>query len=91
MPFYSFVCKECNEKQTHSLSISDYTDKKYENLECLLCRKKTLNRVFEKIFSKVQKSSAELIYEITESVQKTREKIESGDTHAIRDIYGEVE
>ncbi len=91
MPFYTFKCDICGEKQSHNLAIDKFKNKEWENFTCLKCNKKSLSRVYEKIFSNVQKSSAELLYEIKESVNKTIEKIENGDTHAIRDVYGEVE
>jgi len=91
MPYYTFQCDICGERQNHNMRIDSFQNKEWQDLICFVCRKKSLSRVYGKTFSNVQKSSAELLYEIKESVNKTVEKIENGDTHAIRDVYGEVE
>ena len=95
MAKYNYKCEECNSIDTITMSVSSYLS--LENKDVLLNKKcKKCNavskfvRIFNPTSSKISKGKDEILIEAKEDARKIVNKIKSGDTKAILDVYGET-
>lgn len=94
MPIYNVRCTDCQDDEVLSCSISDFQSSNknnFKNLFCKKCGKNNFIRIYKPISSKISRSSQEIVEKAREEARGIVEKIKNGDTHAIRDIYGEGE
>lgn len=89
MPTYKFICYDCQVIQDLSMSISDYTNNKIINYNCIICGSNKLMRKYGIINSQVQLDKQDELDLIREEVRTTIEKIRNGDSSVTADIYGE--
>ncbi len=89
MPKYNFKCGDCLNLQSENMSIEQYSSIKNINYFCNKCGSKKINRIFKNTYSNIERNTEEIIAEIKEEVKSTVNKINSGDTSAISEIYGE--
>lgn len=89
MPQYNFVCNICLNRIEKNLSIKDYFDLKKVEIKCEKCLKGVLSQEVVSVNSSVEKSQDQIIMESKEEVRKVVDKIRSGDSKTIDDIYGD--
>lgn len=94
MASYNFKCTNCDEAKTHTMPVKDFvqmTDNLcFESMFCSKCCEEVkFVRIFGSSSSKIKMSKEEAAYQIMDDVRKVVEKVKSGNSQAIRDIYGE--
>lgn len=94
MASYNFKCTSCNEIETHTMPVKEFVDMvnnyRFESMFCSNCCQETkFLRIFGSSSSKIKRSKEEIALQIKDDVRKVVEKVKSGNSRAIRDIYGE--
>lgn len=89
MPKYIYICDNCMSEKNIYMSISDFLKNKSIKIKCLECDSGVLFYRPSRISSKVDRDAIEIKEQIREDVINTVNKVKSGDSKAIRDIYGD--
>lgn len=89
MPRYTFKCSDCEHTEDKNLSISNYLELIKEKIKCVHCDSGVLFQELKPVHGNVEKRKEDLMMESKAEVRKIVEKIKSGDSKAIKDIYGE--
>ena len=96
MARYNYKCSNCDVSEELEMSVSDFLFSKsngaFENKKCKKCGDITeFYRIFESTSSKISKSRCEILAEAKDEARKIVEKVKSGDTRIISEVYGEQE
>ena len=96
MAKYNFQCSNCNSTLMLSISVSEFLSlkakKDFNIRKCKECDTETkFVRIFNSTSSKISRSKDEILARTKEEARKIVEKVKSGDTRAIKDVYGEKE
>lgn len=94
MAKYKYSCTNCSAEVEYSLSIALYLELKnsdhFKQIECnncgIICEFK---QVFGTLSSKIKKDKQTIVSEIKDEARKIANKVRSGDSRTIRNIYGE--
>jgi len=94
MARYRYSCSNCSEEVEYSLSIALYLEMKnsghFKEIECKKCNNVCeFTQTFGTLSSKIKKDRETMVSEIKEEARKFADKVRSGDSKAIRNIYGE--
>tara|TARA_Y100001937_G_C7090186_1_gene317300 strand:+ start:996 stop:1277 length:282 start_codon:yes stop_codon:yes gene_type:complete len=92
MPAYSYLCEDCGDITSFSLSINDFKKISSSNenkLLCSFCSSKKLKRIIKPVSNKVEKRKDEIVQEAKREARAIINKIKSGDQRSIRDVFGE--
>lgn len=94
MAKYNYKCEECEEEVVITMPITDFLkltlDSRLYVGECKKCNTQSkFVRIFKGSSSRISKGKAELMAEAKDEAREMVQKINMGDTKAIRDIYGE--
>ena len=94
MAKYKFKCSDCDATEVLTMSIQKFmfmnSKNSFNNRECEKCDAVTkFVRIFEPTSSKILRGKEELLIEAKDEARKIVEKIKSGDTNTILEVYGE--
>lgn len=94
MARYRYSCSNCSEEVEYSFSIALYLELKssdhFKKIECKKCNSVCeFTQTFGALSSKIKKDRETMVSEIKEEAKKFANKVRSGDSKAIRNIYGE--
>jgi putative FmdB family regulatory protein len=89
MPNYNFRCDKCDQNISLFLSIKEFREEKDINKKCNSCGEGKLYRVYQNILTHVDRQSEDMIESIKEEARKIVEKVKSGDSSALSEIYGD--
>lgn len=95
MAKYNYKCEGCEGESVLTMPITDFLkmtlDGKLYVGECSNCNTRSkFVRIFKESSSRISKGKEELIAEAKDGAREMVEKINMGDSSAIRDIYGET-
>lgn len=94
MAKYRYSCTNCSEEVEYSFSIALYLELKnsghFNKIECNKCNNICkFTQTFGTLSSKIKRDKETIISEIKEEAKKIANKVRSGDSRTIRNIYGE--
>lgn len=89
MPSYNFQCDDCKNIQSIFMSISEFKNNEIINIKCYSCSSHNLRRTFSQIFSQIDRPSEDILEDIKMEARKFAEKIRSGDSSTMSEIYGD--
>ncbi|MAG28028.1 hypothetical protein CMI47_21080 [Candidatus Pacearchaeota archaeon] len=94
MAKYNFKCSECDSCETFVMTVASFLSVKsedsFDNKKCNNCGNTVqFVRIFSPTSSKISKSKEQILTEAKDEAKKIVEKIKSGDTKTILDVYGE--
>lgn len=92
MPAYSYLCEDCDNITSFSLSIIEFKKISSNNnskLLCGFCGSEKVKRLIKPVGSKVEKRKDEIVQEAKREARAIINKIKSGDQSSIRDVFGE--
>jgi transcription elongation factor Elf1 len=89
MPNYNFVCENCSSLSTLFLSIKEYQENKHINIKCYICGDNKLQRTYKNVLTHIDRQSIDMMDSIKEEARKIVEKVKSGDTSILSEIYGD--
>ena len=71
------------------MNVSEFISKDKSELLCISCNNNKLSRIFSSFSSKIELRKDDIIDGARKEAKAIVKKIKSGDTKAIRNIYGE--
>lgn len=94
MAKYKYSCNGCLSEVSFNFAIQEYLDLKktdyFESIKCSNCNNICeFTQIFGTLSSKILKDKEAILGEIKEEAKKIADKVRSGDSRAIRNIYGE--
>lgn len=94
MAKYKYSCTNCSAEVEYSLSIALYLELKnsdhFNQVECSNCGEVCeFKQVFGTLSSKIKKDKQTIMSEVKDEARKIANKVRSGDSRTIRNIYGE--
>lgn len=94
MAKYKYSCTNCSTEVEYSLSIALYLELKnsdhFKQIKCDDCGKVCeFKQVFGILSSKIKKDKETIMSEVRDEARKIANKVRSGDSRTIRNIYGE--
>lgn len=94
MAKYKYSCSCCFSSVDFNFAIKEYIELKktnyFKKIKCNNCNNICeFNQVFGSLSSKIPKDKETVLREIKEEVRKITDKVKSGDSKAIRTVYGE--
>lgn len=91
MPIYSFICSNCKNKTTDTMSISSFLKKREERNPCSICSNGEIVASLSPPVGRIEKTKEDMLREIDEEVRDIVKKVRDGDESAFDDIYGNRE
>lgn len=94
MATYTYKCQSCGASTNLTFSVKKFMElsssEYFNDMYCDKCLNNTrFIRIFGDTSSKIVKGKEELMLDIKEESRKIADKVRSGDTNMIRQIYGE--
>lgn len=89
MPSYTYQCLQCQVVIIKTWTISEYLKMKKEKLQCEICNSGVLSQQVLSINSAIERSQDQVIMDLQTEVREIVEKVTSGDSRSIHDIYGD--
>ena len=95
MAKYNYKCSKCDSTELYVLSVANFlafkSNNYFDNKKCENCGNITeFIRIFDATSSKISKGKEQILAEVKEDARKIVEKVKSGNTKAILDIYGDI-
>jgi len=94
MAKYNYKCSKCDSTELYVLSVVNFLTFKsnnyFDNKKCKNCGDMAeFVRIFDPTSSKISRDKEQILAEVKEDARKIVEKVKSGNTRAILDIYGD--
>ena len=94
MAKYKYSCSKCLSEVNFNFAIKEYLDLKktdyFKKIKCSNCNDICeFTQTFGSLSSKISKDKETILGEIKEEARKIADKVRSGNSRAIRNIYGE--
>ncbi len=90
MPMYNFICNNCRNKTSSSMTICSFLQKK-DSLFCDKCNSGKIEVLLAPPTGKIERTKEDILREIDEEVRDIVSKINNGDEATFDDIYGNRE
>lgn len=89
MPSYTYQCSQCQILNIKNWTISEYLKMKKQKLQCEICNSGVLSQQVLSINSAIEQNQDQILMNIQTEIQDIVEKVKSGDSRSIHDIYGD--